>query len=210
MEKTEVNIYACNINSIETDGNLDESIFEKKRLNRIIKCKNEVEKKRLICTGIFLNKVLSSFDVSVEKIEYSDTGKPFIKGRNDLFFNISHSNDWIIIAVSGSEIGADIQAYRDINEALVKRITTNNEYELVKDLSPVLLWSIKESYSKLIGTGIGMDFKDISFEIFNDDISYYYNGKFSAFGKRIFISDGYETVIVSKNPVCINKIELLK
>lgn len=36
-------------------------------------------------------------------------GKPYIRGNNNLFFNVSHSKSWVCVAISDKEIGIDIE-----------------------------------------------------------------------------------------------------
>lgn len=52
-----------------------------------------------------------NYNTSNRKIEmeYNQYGKPYIKNSNDLYFNISHSCDWIICAWSNHEIGVDLE-----------------------------------------------------------------------------------------------------
>ncbi|MCL0028295.1 hypothetical protein M1M88_01070 [Peptococcaceae bacterium] len=39
----------------------------------------------------------------------NDYGKPFLKNTNDLYFNVSHSGEWVVCAIHHHPIGIDIE-----------------------------------------------------------------------------------------------------
>ena len=84
-------------------------------------------------------------------------GKIYLN-NNNLYFNLSHSNDYYAFAISKEEVGIDIEKVRDdVNINLIKRIS--NSKDEIKDV--IKMWTIKESYLKYLGTGINTNFKDI-------------------------------------------------
>lgn len=52
--------------------------------------------------------------------EKSKNGKPFIKNRNDLFFNFSHTESKTIVAFFNENIGVDIEDEKEINKKIIK------------------------------------------------------------------------------------------
>lgn len=84
-------------------------------------------------------------------------GKIYLN-NNNLYFNLSHSNDYYAFAISKEEVGIDIEKVRDdVNIDLIKRIS--NSKDEIKDV--IKMWTIKESYLKYLGTGINTNLKDI-------------------------------------------------
>ncbi len=93
---------------------------------------------------------------------YGELGKPYFKNV-PLYFNLSHSGDFVLCTVSKQEIGADIQK---IGKSEVMRTAERffAEGELValqtcrsaKERTELFyrLWSKKEAYGKLTGKGI--------------------------------------------------------
>src|SRR5271165_7482433 len=57
-----------------------------------------------IILGKYLNKVPKSIE-----FEIGQNKKPHIKNNFRLYYNISHSGDWVLLAVSTSEVGADTE-----------------------------------------------------------------------------------------------------
>ncbi len=95
-------------------------------------------------------------------------GKPYFENYPDFHFNISNSYDLQIIGVSDAPIGVDIEKLRPINQNAAKRFC-EDEYEYIlkqnSDYAFIEIWTKKEAYLKLLGTGIagGLD----SFNIFD-------------------------------------------
>ena len=99
-------------------------------------------------------------------------GKPSfseeITGKTGIFFNLSHSGNYLAGAFSDREIGLDIQTtsppHSDVLR-IARRFFPLDEYELlaaIKDRENQLelffrLWSIKEAYLKYCGCGLRAD-----------------------------------------------------
>lgn len=101
---------------------------------------------------------------------YGPQGKPYLKGM-PIYFNLSHSGEYIFCAVSGQEIGADIQFMENkVSEQIVRRFFAVEEQEALKECGTdearkelfYGLWCRKEAYGKLTGQGVagvlGMNF----------------------------------------------------
>ncbi len=104
--------------------------------------------------------------VSVPEIAVSETGKPFFKGRNDIFFSISHCPLGAVCAISGEEIGIDIQDIRKADEALINKAMSPRERDYIfasadRNRAFARLWSRKESYLKKSGVGIGVRLNEL-------------------------------------------------
>lgn len=75
-------------------------------------------------------------------------------------FSLSHSGEMVFCAVSDSPTGADVQRISRYKPSLARRFFTNEECRWLErqreqDLAFTVLWSLKESYVKFRGTGIG-------------------------------------------------------
>ena len=91
------------------------------------------------------------------EISRGEGGKPRIAGGPE--FSLSHSGEQVLCALSDEAVGADIQQLRPYNPALVRRFFTAEEgawleEQRERDLAFSLLWSLKESYVKFLGSGI--------------------------------------------------------
>ena len=93
---------------------------------------------------------------------YGEKGKPYLRDY-PLFFNLSHSGEYVICAVSDREIGVDIQKCSDTNVmGIAKRFFVEEECRALEACGTgeerqqcfFRLWVRKEAYGKLLGKGI--------------------------------------------------------
>lgn len=96
------------------------------------------------------------------KMYYSGNGKPYLQDY-PLYFNLSHSGNYAVCAVSPREVGVDIQEYKQVNlERLARRFFSEEEQSMLKACANgkeqcrlfYQLWTRKEAYGKLTGEGI--------------------------------------------------------
>ena len=96
------------------------------------------------------------------EIKTGENGKPYADG---IYFNISHSGDICMIAVSDSEVGLDVEYVTPRDwQKLYERYYTTEERARVSSLEGFLvLWTKKESLIKYLGKTLG-DTVKASFE----------------------------------------------
>ena len=85
----------------------------------IDKSKNETE-----LSYIILKDMLKKLKQNEDLIELSENGKPYFKNSN-LFFNYSHSKNYILVGISSSEIGVDIEENRIISDQVSEKYLNN-------------------------------------------------------------------------------------
>lgn len=161
-------------------------LVDDERKDRIMRFHFMADKKRslvgTLLTGYVIFKAfgVSPGDIIFEKNKY---GKPFVKGRSDIHFNISHSGNYVVAAVGENSVGIDVQEHKSGNLDIADRFFSNEEravldavessleeqggasHNLIKDSSPderqelkrrmfYDMWSLKEAYIKCIGMGL--------------------------------------------------------
>ncbi len=168
-------VYAVNVSGIDVS---DENILKKmsgKRLEKVNRIKPLGSKKQSIGAELVLNRALSGEGVKTPvEWETDDNGKLFIPG-SDIRVNLSHSGDYAVCAVCGSEVGIDIECVKEANPALAKRFFTREEYEYVKNAGDsndafFELWVKKESFIKAVGKGLAIPLS--SFSALGDTVEY--------------------------------------
>jgi len=108
------------------------------------------EKDKLLSLG---SSYLVKHYLKDKEIKETKTGKPYIEGGP--YFNVSHSNEYSVLAITHSnEVGVDIEY---IDERKLKAIRgTLNDVES-KEVDPSILfrmWSNKESLIKCVGSSL--------------------------------------------------------
>jgi 4'-phosphopantetheinyl transferase len=102
---------------------------------------------------------------------YSPQGKPFLRDRPDLHFNLSHAGDRLMIAVSlGGRLGIDVEQARadDVVASVSPLVFSGPERRLLERLDPEMrrecftrFWTRKESYIKADGRGMSLPLRHI-------------------------------------------------
>lgn len=131
------------------------------------------------------------------------TGKPYIKDL-PIHFNISHAGDFVVCAISQTEIGIDIEQVRAVDLKIAKRFFHQSEYEhlLAQQKSNQLdyfysLWTLKESYIKWLGTGLTTPLDSFYFNITDASILFVgENQQIMPFFKQFVIED-YKLAVCS-------------
>ena len=158
-----------NINDFsESDYNKCISLMEKERKDYINSCTNE-KGKRLSVFGEWIAKKLIAekcgCDIKDIHIYRDSKGKPFTH-INNTFFSISHSGDFVCVAIDSVPIGVDIEVIRDINPAVIKKVCSDSDLIFLESGDETLnffkIWTAKEAYFKMVGTGI-RGLKEISY-----------------------------------------------
>ena len=140
-------------------------------LDRAQRFHRELDKTRFIIYRSILKFVLAAhtnLDAKNIHLDYHFNKKPFLASHPNLHFNISHSKDFAVIAVSHSAVGIDIEYIsEDFNFIdLLPDIFDDNEIMAIQTAvsqkhSFYTSWTRKEAFVKALGKGIDDDFKDI-------------------------------------------------
>ena len=99
---------------------------------------------------------------------YNDYGAPSIE--DGPYFSISHCKSGIAVAVSNQPIGIDIETVRPLKVDLVKKTMNPLEQEAIlsapqPDWAFTRLWTRKEAFLKMKGTGIISDLHEVLSDI---------------------------------------------
>ena len=127
-----------------------------------------------------------------------ENGKGRIENRANLFFNISHSKDYCILALADEEVGVDIQEIKPLKANIPKRFFTDIDNEYIDEIEDEKIerftevWSAKESFAKLTGNGIGEGFSTFYEDFEKMVIIDAKNGEIKANLKCYEIDDGYK------------------
>ncbi|MGI6787406.1 MAG: 4'-phosphopantetheinyl transferase family protein [Acholeplasmataceae bacterium] len=146
---------------------------------------------------ILLNeKGVQEFDIKRDL-----SGKPYLDNLN-IYFNMSHSEEYSTCVISSVEVGIDIEKISSKARNIAKRFLNfeeyknhqNNEYN---DEKLTTLWTIKESYTKLIGRGLTKSFKQLKI-VENKDYFEVIDNTENSFAK-VFKHDDYIITVCVKN-----------
>ncbi len=136
---------------------------------------------------------------------YNEFGKPYLCNNHDFHFNISHSGNWVICAISEKKVGADIEQIKPINFNIAKHFFSEIEYEdLMMQQEKMQLnyfydiWTLKESYIKCIGKGLSIPLDLFSLTITKGGIVIKPNPYPYLYFQQIPLEKGYKLSVCSE------------
>ncbi|MBW6490164.1 MAG: 4'-phosphopantetheinyl transferase superfamily protein [Lentimicrobium sp.] len=91
-----------------------------------------------------------------------EKGKPVPDGFAGIHINISHSGDWVVVALSPTPVGVDVEKMKKVPEGVAKRFFSISENKWLNSIEDenekahifFTLWTLKESFLKAIGKGL--------------------------------------------------------
>lgn len=90
-----------------------------------------------------------------DSVERLPSGQPVLRDRSACV-SIAHCDDWIACAVHSRSVGIDIEKCRPVKPGMAQRVCTSEELAYVQedDARFFEVWTAKEAYFKMKGTGI--------------------------------------------------------
>jgi 4'-phosphopantetheinyl transferase len=183
-----------------------EKMIPKKTLDRINRFKRPDDMQRSLLGEVICRKVISdklSIPPDQIMINKSKNGKPYIRYTKNLFFNISHSGHWVVMAVSDTQVGIDIERIKSINLRVAERFFSEEEYRMIQNQPDEMksdffftLWTLKESYLKLTGKGLTKSLSSFTIKYFNGNyLIADVNPDQKVFFKQYLIEKGYKLAV---------------
>lgn len=130
------------------------------------------KKNSSLAAGVILPLALKACGIAGEiKVENGLWEKPRLISPKGVCFNLSHSGEWTVIAISDNEVGVDVQQVKPVDMRLAKRFFTEDEWrqtESAGDGATELfyrLWTVKEAYLKALGTGLNRPLNTFSVKL---------------------------------------------
>ena len=138
------------------------------RREQALQFRHELGQRQCVLSYLLLKRALHEvYDINENPLfSYGEHGKPFLTNHPDIHFNISHCKDAVACAIDDSPVGIDIESvgrYKDelarytMNDEEIAKIATAEDPEVVF----IELWTKKEAATKLVGTGITDNLKEI-------------------------------------------------
>eukprot|EP00924_Labyrinthula_sp_SR-Ha-C_P012163 snap_masked-scaffold_26-processed-gene-4.126-mRNA-1 protein AED:1.00 eAED:1.00 QI:0/-1/0/0/-1/1/1/0/251 len=145
-------------------------VYQKTEVDKIKRYHYEKDKQRALLGQILIRGLIHTlFSVPYQdiKITRSEKGKPEYSNLN---FNISHDGDLVVLLWSlKHQVGVDVMHLERHPKPKIESFTkqfTENEWKIIgNDLDRFFTqWALKESYIKLIGTGLSTPLQSIQFD----------------------------------------------
>lgn len=133
------------------------------RKNRADRYLRQKDKLRCVTAEALLSRFLG---VTEDQTEKNSFGKPYLKAGKGVFYNLSHSGRYVVLAWGDTEVGVDVQQHDSVTDrkALEMLFFTPDEqcYACGDSGRFYEIWTKKESYLKYTGRGLRTDLRSFS------------------------------------------------
>jgi len=176
-----IDLWQIHIPDLMPDLQALEPLLSPDEKARAYRFKFPVHRDRFIITHAILRKLLGHYTrISPEKLNFclGPKEKPFLQSnKENLQFNLSHSGDFILIAVTkDADIGVDIEQIRtDIDVGIAERFFHANEKNYIAGLTDTekaavffRFWAGKEAILKMTGKGLSGSLADFFIDPLQD------------------------------------------
>lgn len=165
--------YLFNINSLsEEQTKKCLSLMTEQRKEYLERLSNKKRKQQTVAAEwLAKTTVAGLLSLKTEDIiiERDKKGKPFVKD-SDIHISISHSGDFVALAVDAKPVGIDIEVIRPLDLSVAKKVCNDSDNILLNSSGSkerlntfFKIWTAKEAYFKKKGTGI-TDMKSVSYK----------------------------------------------
>ena len=104
--------------------------------------------------------------------DHNPYGRPYLANVRHFKFSVSHSGEFVVIAVGRRPIGVDVERVGRCELAVATRFFSPAEADYIRSLPEseqartfTTLWTLKESYTKAEGKGLLIPFPSFGFQL---------------------------------------------
>ena len=132
---------------------------EREKADRFIR---EEDRLRFIAGRLMIRTLASEkLGTDAPEILLTEYGKPYIPAADGFHFNISHSGDLVVLAVSDAPVGVDIEQEVPTEWIELSKTFAAKEREILKKADDPLkcfyrIWTVCEAFSKAVGKGLSL------------------------------------------------------
>ncbi|XOV79512.1 MAG: 4'-phosphopantetheinyl transferase family protein [Aestuariibacter sp.] len=158
------------------------SVLAADERDRMSRFRFEKDRHQFLVTRAALRTILSKYQPAIAPSEWifdkNPYGRPYICARQnsqEMYFNLSHSKNMIVIAISNlPQIGIDVEASDRMgsHQDVARSFFSETEVQQMIQLSTsarndrfIDLWTLKEAYIKACGMGLSIPLNEFSFII---------------------------------------------
>lgn len=176
-------VYIIDVSKLEKEFPYEElyekaSSYRKEKVDKLVFKKDKILS---LCVDYLLRYALNEIGIEYNNIEidFEKNNKPILKNIEGVYFNLSHSKEIAICAISNNEIGCDVQKKIGNNLEIANRFFCKEEIDLINKSKTVKqkedmfyrLWTLKESYMKALGLGLNIGLSQFQIQFDKDKIS---------------------------------------
>lgn len=146
-------VILCKLSDTDIDSTAL-SFLPRERQGRIANSLRRQKAVQMYVSSMLCDCVLRQYGSSLSAVKQGAHGKPYVEG--ELYFNLSHSGEYVVMAVGDRPVGIDVEKKKDLSPAVAKSFLNPEELDYVSarpELPLTSLWCRKEAFLKCLGYG---------------------------------------------------------
>lgn len=157
-----MDIYYLNITALRNKNVFNQKLkdIDEQRADKISRLRITDDKLRSLGAGLLIKFIKEKYSID-GALQADKFGKPYFDESN-VYFNISHSGNYVVAAVSNHRIGVDVQRIQQDKHRIAEKNFLTSECEYINEIEDDAviqqrfceIWTIKEAYLKNIGIGL--------------------------------------------------------
>ncbi|MCK4764361.1 MAG: 4'-phosphopantetheinyl transferase superfamily protein [Candidatus Aminicenantes bacterium] len=162
----------------------------------------------LLADLLVRNLVIEKTNLRNEEISfsYNEYGKPTLNDVENFHFNVSHSGEWIVCAVDSEPVGVDVEEIAPVDLDISRNYFSPDEHsDLLSQEDRIAyfftLWTLKESYIKIVGKGLSLPLNSFSIRFSDEEIGIAASGRKldDTFFTQYDIDDKYKMAVCAQD-----------
>ena len=168
-------IYIADTSSLEDDGlfSFYYNQMTDYRRSKIDRVRLARDKRLSLGVGVLLEKAAREWGVGSTAVSLTERGKPYFSFEPGVHFSLSHSGESAMCALSDVPIGCDAEMTEKCDLRLAERFFSEPERRFIaeqadfraKKYAFCRIWTLKESFVKMLGVGMAMPFSDFTVNV---------------------------------------------
>lgn len=205
-------IYISDISQLNC-ADLEKMVCEE-RIRYASKYKFEIDRRRSLAVEALLNYALKEEGYEGElpvRVGHHENWAPYfldevkLPGADKVYFSLSHSGDYVAVALDTYPIGIDIEEIKPHKENIEQKFFTEHERNLIdtdedgKEAGFFKIWTLKEAFLKAVGEGLRFGIEEVNVEVVNIAERRYKFNISGFYGMNIFAPSDYAMSICSSS-----------
>lgn len=189
--------------------------LSKTRAEKILQNRQVEARRQSLGAGLLLKEALARRGRSMEEVTTGAHGKPQIEG---LCFNLSHTKDLVLCAVSSLPVGCDTEKIKKARMKAAGHFFCESEYAYLQSFVKeeeqndafFRLWTMKESYMKMTGEGMGLGLSKFEIRLDKEHAEVFRNGEKVSCYIREYEVPGYKVTVCAKEAEMIKEPVIIR
>lgn len=207
----------------EIDINCFKQYISREKMIRVKKFQNNEDKIRGIYSELIIRKmIMDKFKINNDEISFgfNKYGKPHLEKHENIYFNVSHSGQYVVCCLDNKAVGIDVEKIIPIElEGMKESFLSDLEEKYIYKQNKLEesinrfyeIWTLRESFVKCVGKGLSIPLNKFYIYIDKNGQIRIDSKEFDSnyFFKKLLIDKQYIMSLCSRNNIIIKNLNYI-